>query len=169
MKKSNNNEIMLKKPLKLVARAVKSKLHPTTLYARNHNEFTDGRKPTSPEQWISLAEELMRWAMLPTSIKFSEFATLHKYSPPRFKNWDDSDYFVECVEQARYIVWARRERIAMDKDPVQVILKTMHHDSPEEQSWQERKLTIDKKSDGPQVVVIERYPETNLVPIRKKE
>jgi hypothetical protein len=132
-------------------------------------KYVDGRKPDTLKQWVTLSDDLIAWSKLDTSINFNDFALLHKYSPSRFKIWNDNDYFVECLEQARFAVWNRRERMAMAEDPVQVIMKTMHFHNPEEQSWQERKLTIDKKSDGPQVVVIERYPETNLVPTRKKE
>lgn len=135
------------------------------LYTRVKKDmYIDGLKPKTDKQWITLADDLLKWAALPSSVLFNEFPLAHKYSPSRFKKWDDNDYFVEAVESARYMCWAKIDKAVLEKDVLQFSARNAHLHNPEEQAWQEKKLKADDKSTGPQIVVIEKYPETDIVP-----
>lgn len=130
------------------------------------NNYVDGQKPKTEKQWINLANDLLKWAALPSSLLFNEFPLAHKYSPSRFKKWDDNDYFVEAVETARHMCWARLDKAVLERDIIQFVARNAHLHNPEEEAWQREKLSKDDKQTGPQIVVIEKYPETNIVPIK---
>ena len=69
--------------------------------------------PSTHEEFIFLANELLEWVKYETSSNINDFAISKKISPYRFKRFDN-DYFQECLETAKYII-ASRNRFALIK------------------------------------------------------
>jgi hypothetical protein len=69
--------------------------------------------PSTHEEFIFLANELLEWVKYETSNNINDFAISKKISPYRFKRFDN-DYFQECLETAKYII-ASRNRFALIK------------------------------------------------------
>jgi hypothetical protein len=63
-------------------------------------------KPSTHEEFIFLANELLEWSKLETSTNINDFALSKKISPYRFKRFNN-EYFQECLEAVKYKIASR--------------------------------------------------------------
>jgi len=76
-----------------------------------------GRKPTTLSEWANLADELLAWSKLETSLNIDEFALMRNYGPHSIARWiHDNDYFATCWEMANYHIHLRRLKLLKDSD-----------------------------------------------------
>lgn len=68
-------------------------------------------KPSTHEELVTIANELMQWAELPESNNINDFALSKKISPYRFKRLNN-EYFQECLERVKYYI-ASKNRSAL--------------------------------------------------------
>jgi hypothetical protein len=69
--------------------------------------------PTSKQQWISLADELMKWALLPETKDIKEFAISKKISYQRLSKWAEAkkeEYFSEIWDQVLIMLDYKRDK-----------------------------------------------------------
>ena len=70
-------------------------------------------RPSTHEELVALANELIAWAELEDSNNINDFAKSKKINPYYFKRFDN-DYFQDCLERVKYHI-ASKNRKALIK------------------------------------------------------
>jgi hypothetical protein len=101
----------------------------TALLIARRNEkkarVMEGKKPSSPAEWISLGDKLVAWSTQYKSVDIDDFARLYAYPPYSFSTkWlAENEFFAECFQKAIYNVGERRH--AMLKDSEKYLMRTL--------------------------------------------
>lgn len=129
--------------------------------------------PTSVEDQNRLAKELVQWAYLTDSYKIEEFPIVKRYNPYRFfKIRHTNEEFAEALELAKYILALRLEEEMEDnknkKDYTLALKKyPLYHREYKEYLDSRLPERKDILEGGIQVVELEKYPSSPLVPEKK--
>jgi len=129
------------------------------------------------EQWIEkLARELVDWAVNDKkALKLNQFYSKRGITQQTMNKWrHKSKVLDDACEFAKHAIGDRRETAAlyhkMDKSIVGI---TMPHYDKDWKDLAEWKVKMKAESEAPmlaaKVVILERYPESDTVPMRKIE
>ena len=138
---------------------------------RKANDFI--ARTMREEDLDELANELIKWAQKPTSLVFSEFFTDQYIAPSTIAGYIPHHTNLRiAMEIARYMISARRERGALTGDlNANVVMRMMHVYNPEyaaaERERQALRHEAEERAAQPPVIVLERYPSSDLVPVKE--
>lgn len=141
------------------------------------------RKPRKANDFIArtileedldeLANELIKWAQKPTSLVLSEFFTDQCIAPSTIAGYvPNHERLRIAMEIARYSISARREKGALtgDLNPG-IVMRMMHVYNPEYAAAERERLALRHESEEraaqAPVIVLERYPSSDLVPVKE--
>jgi len=138
--------------------------------------FTLEMKPMNHEGIERLASEIIEWAVNdPEAFKVSQFHFSKGIGQRTWNKWLDAfPILKEAQENACGIIGNRREIGAIKKKlEAGIVASSMHHYDPEWKASAEWRASLrDKQNElnsGPQIIVIEKIPTSNLVPEKKNE
>lgn len=125
------------------------------------------------EDLDELANNLILWAQRSTSLVLSEFFTEQCIAPSTIAGYvPHHERLRIAMEIARYIVSARREKGALTGDlNAGVVMRMMHVYNPEYAAAERERLALrheaEERAIQPAVVVLEKYPSSDLVPVKE--
>jgi histone acetyltransferase (RNA polymerase elongator complex component) len=129
-------------------------------------------KPDGHKEWEMLIDFIYEYAEKNEQfLELSQICRNIPFSAQRLRKWADAghhDYFTNKMAQLEEMLWNRQRALVMEKDPVQLIMKRMHLNDPQEREWQREKWAKDKAGTGTVTVVMETYPESDIVPKRNQ-
>lgn len=125
--------------------------------------------PETELEYHELADELIEWSKKEDSLTFNSFPLDLMIPVDNFNNYPEkSEYFSQAYDIALRNVGARRERLAREGViNSQIVLATMPLYDPEYKKWLKSMRQKEQEHKGNITVVIEKFPETNLVPPKK--
>lgn len=118
-----------------------------------------------------LAVEIIEWAQKPTSIKIWDFAVEKGFNITSLRaaavHYPE---FNEAVEQAKYIIGSRREKLALQGELhpgiVQRTMGMYDKDFRDLIEWEFGAKDKSEATNAPQLVVLEKFPGSSMVPAR---
>lgn len=130
--------------------------------------------PKSEKEFSVMGNEVLKWSECDDALKLTDYATLKRMPYDTFIRYTKrSKYLGECWEIARERVTSRRELGALkNKYNSSVVMGTMGMYDKEYKEFLKWKsdLRKDEKAAGEtKIVVLEKYPNSDVVPEKKLE
>ena len=119
---------------------------------------------------IDLAKRLLKWSKDPNALRIEQFWAAEELHHKDFYRWVEKyDFMRNAYDFALETIGERRgQRLENNEMNGQFIarLGMYSHRYKEYEEWRSRLNKEEQKTDGPQIVVIEKMPDTN---VKKKE
>ncbi len=123
-----------------------------------------------------LGDQLVEWAVLQSGTKIEEFPLSRYLNPYHFKHiGDDNDYFKNCYEFAQYMIGARLQdgihtkNETIDRELGLKLLPMYNREYCEMLIKLKTPAQFAQQNTGPQYIIMEKMPNSPLVPEREIE
>ena len=178
---------MAKKPPSTIPK--KPKAYKAGRYYEVYSEYFLYRKKPAPEAFLErVADDLIRWIHEhPKSVRLDDFFSEKGIHWERYSKWTKkNESLKDAIDIAMQIIASRRDTGAIEKRyDGNYIAKTIRMYCPVAEASSKRELkekydkekelvrlraqlNLDEKGDKHQVVIIERFPNSDLVPEREE-
>lgn len=145
-------------------------VNPPIGFVKRHIVLT--QIPKTEKEQNELGHEAVEFALQESTIALADFPVSKLMSPYKFfKLCENNTYFAECIDIANGIISARLRKVAYVENPDSYVWKMLPiHDRKFKESIMEMRGN-DKvqQANEQKIVVIERFPESSLVPKKNDE
>lgn len=124
------------------------------------------KDPETELEYQELADAFIEWSKKEDTLTFNSFPLSLMIPVSSFDTYPEkSEYFAKAYDIALRTIGARRERLAREgKANSQIVLATMPLYDPEYKKWLRSLKQKEQEQAGNITVVIEKFPESNVVP-----